>query len=313
MNKRRRSISNTVFAIVTSVLVIVAAVGFYLYAGLSLTPPSNKVIRTSYPISGGFFSGSLVEFYYTQNYTCEPPISSFGFNSTEVSLSSKFTVCEVGAGNSSALAHAEPVFVLVPAFAGLSIFGVKQLGASSQGYPTFNGTIIFTQCGAGGSPTACPDHPTYLYSPAFTAVEQHIGIYNGVFGLPEGVLPTPAHDHVVDYEGPTIPWYVIAVLVFDPNIYPDGATGQCRQIVPSNLSDPTGNCLTSFAALAAALTTKTTANTNANSIQPDPIYSTLGNPATQVVIPGVSIVSENSPANSNLFIWFGVNSSQPYV
>lgn len=340
MNQKipRRStlaVSNAVFAGTVVVLVIIAVAGFGLYttstrvstttsivtqtltttlSGTASSTFTTTVTSTVTPLkSAGFLNASLVTFGYSSNYVCTPPMNSFGFNSTETTNAAKFTGCEVGAGNSSAVSGAFPVFVLVPAYAGLSIFGVTSLGASPQGYPVFNGTVIATQCGAGGSATSCPDHPTYLYSPDFTLVEKHLGIANGVFGLPEGVLPTPAHDHVVGFnDSNSIPWDVIAVLVFDPNIMPNAVTGQCTQVVSSNLTDPTGNCLNSLSALASAVNTKTTATANANMTQNDPIYDTFGGVSTQVLIPGVPMVSENSPANTNLFLYFNVVSTQPY-
>ncbi|HLQ21216.1 MAG TPA: hypothetical protein VK127_02795, partial [Nitrososphaerales archaeon] len=149
--------------------------------------------------------------------------------------------------------------------------------------------------------------------PLFTAVEQFLGIKSGYGGLPEGVLPVPAHSHVVNYAGgSSIPWDVITVLVFDPNIMPDGATGKCAQVVASDLSNPTGNCLTSFSALSAALTTQTTATAKANSTQNDPIYSALGGVKTQILIPGVSVVSDTSATNTNLFLYFNVQSKSPF-
>lgn len=187
------------------------------------------------------------------------------------------------------------------------------MGATPQGYPVFNKQPVFTQCGAGGTISTCSDRPSLLYSPVFTSVEQHIGITTGYGGLPEGVLPLPALDHVLDYVGgASIPWDVIVVLVFDPNIMPNGETGACTQAVPSDLSNPTGNCLTNFNALMAALTTQTTASANASSTQSNPIYSTLGGVKTQIVIPGVTSISDTSPANSNLFLYFNVVSENPY-
>lgn len=330
---RRRAVSTALFAGVTLVLLILAAVGFYLYATRSPTTYTTTitttipgqgstttvtVTSTSISVStikllksGGFMQGNITTFGYTQNYVCSPSVTAFISNG-EATNASKVTTCLVGAGNKSAVPGAFPVFVLVPAYAGLSIFGVPQLGATSQGYPTFNGQTIVTQCGAGGTMAACPDHPTFLYSPVFTLVEQHLGIKNGVFGLPEGVLPTPAHDHVVGFTtDQSIPWYVVAVLVFDPNIMPNPITGQCTKVVDSNLTNPTGNCLTSFDALTRAMNTRTTATAMANATQNNPIYDTLGGVSTQVLIPGVTIISENSPANTNLFIFFNVTPENP--
>jgi hypothetical protein len=323
ITKNRPAISRMVAAVAV-IIVIVAGAGAYVYftyysAGGSSTTtvrtgttiPSSVILTGT--ISAGFYKGQIVEFTYSQQFQCLPALSKFATNQTEATAAAAKTACEVGGGDSTALPNAAPVFILVPAYAGLSIFGVTALGATSQGYPTFNSNAIFTQCGAGGTTSACSDHPTLIYSPLFTAVEQHIGIKTGYGGLPEGVLPTPAHDHIVNVVGGnSIPWDVIAVLVFDPNIMPDGQTGQCHQWVNSNLTSATGNCLTSFSALSNALTTKTTATANANATSNDPIYDTLGGVHTQVAIPGVTVVSDNSATNSNLFLWFAASSTNPF-
>jgi hypothetical protein len=315
------ALSTVVIASVAIVIIIVATGSYALLSPsrstssistqFNSTVPSNMILNGT--TSAGFFNSQLVSFGYTAVFKCTPALESFASNQTEATRASQVTSCEVGGGNSSAVSGAAPVFILVPAYAGLSIFGVRALGATSQGYPTFNNQLVFTQCGAGGTTSACSDHPTYLYSPFFTAVEKSIGIKSGYGGLPEGVLPTPSHDHVLDYEGgPSIPWDVITVLVFDPNVMPDGSSGQCHQWVPSNLTAPTHNCLTSFTALASALSTKTTADANANHTQSDPIFTALGGPDTQVLIPGVTMVTDNSPANTNIFLYFAVQASDPY-
>ena len=321
----RTAVSTTIFALTAIVLIIIAAAGFGLYAtntGKTTTTATTTTTSTSTVTStlmqalqsGGFLNSNVIKFGYTQAQTCAPSITSFGFNSTQAKDAAAVTQCEVGAGNSTAVAGAAPVFVLVPAYAGLSVFGVTSLGASSQGYPVFNGTTIVTQCGAGGTNASCPDHPTYLYSPDFALVEQHIGVQNGVFNLPQGVLPTPSHDHVVGFiSNPSIPWYMVAVLVFDPNVMPNAVTGQCTQVVASNLSNPTGNCLNSVGAIETALNTQTTATANANATQNNPIYDTFGGVQTQVLIPGVTMVAENSPANSNLFLYFNDIAGNPYA
>ncbi len=317
----RTAISTMVVAGAVVAIIIIAAAGYYFFASSTTTSaptartgtviPSSLILTGS--TSGGFYNSQVVTFGYNQNYTCTPAFSKFFSNQTEVNKAAALTACGVGGGDASAVAKAAPVFILVPAYAGLSIFGVTALGATSQGYSAFNGNAIFTQCGAGGTTSACADHPTLVYSPLFTAVEQFLGIKSGYGGLPEGVLPVPAHSHVVNYAGGnSIPWDVITVLVFDPNIMPDGATGKCAQVVASDLSNPTGNCLTSFSALSAALTTQTTATAKANSTQNDPIYNALGGVKTQIVIPGVSVVSDNSPTNTNLFLYFNVQSKSPF-
>lgn len=317
----RPPVSTLVIASLAIAIVLVATVSYALLSPVrstgststqsNQTIPSNMILNGS--TSAGFFNSQLVSLGYTAEFKCTPALQNYATNKTEGSKASQVTSCEVGGGSSSAVPGAAPVFILVPAFAGLSIFGVRALGATSQGYPTFANQLIFTQCGAGGTISACSDHPTYTYSPFFTIIERSLGIRSGYGGLPEGVLPTPSHDHVVDYEGgPSIPWDVITVLVFDPNIMPDGSTGQCHQWVPSNLTAPTHNCLTSFAALANALNTRTTADANANSTQSDPIFTALGGPDTQVLIPGVTVVTDNSPTNTNIFLYFSVQASNPF-
>jgi hypothetical protein len=103
------------------------------------------------------------------------------------------------------------------------------------------------------------------------------------------------------------------VLVFDPNVMPNAITGQCQQVVMSNLTQPTQNCLNSVSAIEAALSTRTTATAAANSTQNDPIYDTFGGVPTQVLIPGVTMVAADSPANSNLFLYFNAVAENPYA
>ncbi|HEV2389393.1 MAG TPA: hypothetical protein VGS04_01590, partial [Nitrososphaerales archaeon] len=180
------------------------------------------------------------------------------------------------------------------------------------GFAVYHNQTILTDCGAGGTVNACPQHPTYLYSPAFTAVEQHLNITTGYGGLPEGVLPTPDHDHIIDSAagGANIPWDVITVLVFDPNILPNPVTGACSQVVPSSLTNATANCLTSLSALQAAFATSNPDIAAANA--GNPIWQTLGGPTTQVVIPGDSAVSQINNDNGNLNVYFAVGNSSPY-
>ncbi|NON63356.1 hypothetical protein, partial [Acidianus sp. RZ1] len=270
--KRKKSnlgVSNTIFVGIVVVLIIIAAVGFALYGtkpsvvatttkSITITssiPVTSTQTKTStvtstatttvtstvvqpvmYNLSAGFYNGEVITFNYTMNFECTTPSSNIFPNQ---SVEQAVDGCEVGVNSTAYPAGAAPVYVIVPAFAGLSIFGNHgplNLGATPQGLPVFsynnsNYTII-TQCGADLTPAACPDHMPLIYSPAFTAVEQHIGIKNGVLGLPEGVLPTPAHEHIVTFTTNTsIPWYIVVVLVFNPNIYPNGLTGQCQQIV----------------------------------------------------------------------------------
>ncbi|MBI3840512.1 MAG: hypothetical protein HY297_00905 [Thaumarchaeota archaeon] len=327
---RRHAVARMMWAVV-AVVIVIAGAGVYVYYN-GYTTGNNNTTNTTYrtgttvptniilsgTTSAGFYKGQIVSFLYSRDYQCLPALSNYVTNQTEANSAVAHTMCEVAGGDKDALPNAAPVFILVPAYAGLSIFGVPALGATTQGYPVFNNNVVFTQCGAGIATSACSDHPPLIYSPYFSLVEQHLGIHQGLpaaFGgpLPEGVLPTPAHSHVVNYVGgPSIPWYVVTVLVFDPNVMPDGQTGQCHKWVNSNLTNPTGNCLNSFTAIQSALTTKTTATANANQTQDDPIYDTLGGVATQVAIPGVTLVSDTSATNTNLFLWFAANTNNPF-
>ncbi|QKQ99029.1 hypothetical protein GWK48_00240 [Metallosphaera tengchongensis] len=341
MKKKNRSkgVSNLIFAGVTILLIVIAAVGFALYltkpttttvvSNTTTTPPPPQIINKTIVVnrtvtvvrpvtvnsSGAFYNGNVISFLYTSQFMCTPSATQFFPNA--VNQSNVAMGCEVGASNMSAFPkNAAPVFVLVPAFAGLSIFGVTKLGATAQGFPTFtyNNTTytILTQCGAALTQTACPDHMSLIYSPAFTAVEQHLGIQNGVFGLPEGVLPTPAHSHLVTFTtNQSIPWYIVVVLVFDPNIFPNPITGQCQAIVPSNLTDPTANCLNNIQALENAMTTQSSSVVLANGN--NPIWQTLGKPGVQVVVPGITSPSQLlTSANSNMLLYFSDPNVYPY-
>ncbi|MGI0091096.1 MAG: hypothetical protein ACREBS_05260 [Nitrososphaerales archaeon] len=336
ISRSQRAVSTIVFTAAVVILIIIAAIGWTLYstkaavslgqtATITTTLSGGSVVTTTVkstitatgtgpssasklPQTPGFYNNTVVVFTYPKDYNCTPGLLKFFSNQ---SAPAGKTQCEVGAGNSTAVSGSVPLWIVVPAYAGLSIFGVTQLGASPEGFPTFNNATILTDCGAGGTPSGCPDHPTYLYSPFFTAVEKHINITSGVFGLPEGVLPTPSHDHLINCCLQIVPWYTIAVLVFDPNIMPNPVTGRCEQVVPSNLTNPTGNCLSSFKGLTNALTNHSSAVVSANSN--NPIWQTLGGPSNQVVIPGVATAAQISNTNTNLFEFFTVNSTNPYL
>ncbi|MGI0070501.1 MAG: hypothetical protein ACRECT_00235 [Thermoplasmata archaeon] len=297
--------------IIVVVLIAAGSIGYY-----ELVPKTTPAAcasasgSVSGAYAGGFTHGCVVTFQYTGNYQCTPGLSTLFPGDANATNATKETTCAVGAANQTAV-NQVPEWILVPAFAGLSIFGVSALGSTARGFPTFNSSTILTDCGGGGSPTACPDHPTYIYSPAFTAVELHLGLKNGYGGLPPGVLPTPAHDHLINTSStyPNVPWGTIAVLVFDPNIFPDRATGTCAASVASNLSSPTGNCLNSLAALERALTTPSTAVATANGA--NPIWQTLGMPPLQVVVPGDLSIPQIDNLDSNLYIPFSVSPGAP--
>ncbi len=292
-----------VVAIVVVVIVVVAGLAYYFIA---LRPSGGG---TGPLEAGGFTAGQVVTFVYngTTTYLCTPSLLTFFPSATQAAA---VTNCEVGAANQSAVEQV-PQWVLVPAFAGLSIFGVTGLGANDRGFPVYQNAAVLTDCGAGGTATGCVDHPSALYSPLFADVETHLNITNGYGGFPEGVLPTPAHDHLLNTSTtyPNVQWGTIVVLVLDPNIWPDRASGSCSAVVSSNLSQPTGHCLTSIASLAAALTTESSAVATGNS--GNPIWETLGSPAVQVVIPGDVSVAEINNLDGNLYIPFAVQPGAP--
>ena len=295
--------TGTIAAVVVVVIVVVAALGVYYY-----TRPKSS---TAAPLQeGGFTAGGVVTFVYngTNTFVCTPGLLTFFSTATAAAA---VTPCEVGAASQNAVPDQLPEWVLVPAFAGLSIFGVPALNASAHGFPTFHAATLLTDCGAGGTTTACVDHPKLIYSPLFTSVEQHIGIMNGYGGYPEGVLPTPSHDHLLNTSAtvPNIPWGTIVVLVFDPNIFPDRATGACATVVASNLSAPTAHCLTSFAALAAALSTHSSSVATANA--QNPIWQTANSGGLQVVVPGDVTIPQLNNLDSNLYIPFAVTPGAP--
>ncbi|BCU68805.1 hypothetical protein [Stygiolobus caldivivus] len=310
LDRKKKAVSNVVFGAAVIILLIIAAIGFYLYA----TKPSvTTTVKTTYThtvpmmynLSAAFLNGQVITFNYTMDFSCNTSgITIFANESQQESVADG---CEVGQGlpSSDLPSNAAPVYVIVPAFAGLSIFGVQKLGANAQGFPTFtyNGTTytVLTQCGAADTPAACPDHMSLIYSPAFTAVEESLGIKNGVFGLPEGVLPTPAHDHIVTFSTTqSIPWYIVVVLVFNPNIFPNPLTGQCEQIVPSNVTNDTSLCLNSYANLQKALSTYDSAVLMAN--QNNPIWKTLLN--------GKAVDAIEVP--SNMILYFSDPNVYPY-
>jgi hypothetical protein len=299
------------------VIIVVLAVVLYVYPGYLKPSSSANSLQ-----EGGFTLGQVVTFTYngTNTFLCTPGMAvMFPGNATASAAAAK-TSCEVGNASQNAVPSQVPEWVLVPAYAGLSIFGVAALGASSSGFATVNGSPLLTQCGAGGSHAACVDHPAYLYSPLFTAVELSINQPNGYGGLPLGVLPTPSHDHLINTSAtyPNVEWGTIAVLVLDPNILPNRATGTCTATVATNLTSPTGNCLNSLPALERATKTCSTSVVAFNSATSNPIWKTLNKlfaktaVCQQVVVPGdITITQVDNNLNSNLYIPFAVSPGAP--
>jgi hypothetical protein len=300
-------------AVAVAVLVVLGGLGYYygVYQPAHATsqgPTVNESLEM-----GGFDDGQIVTFLYNGTTTslCTPSMGTMFPGDPNASAATAYTNCEVGNANQTAVQET-PQYIVVPVFAGLSIFGFTALGANASGFPTLNGTAMATDCGAGISVTACPDHPKYLYSPFFTAVENHLNLTSGYGGLPPGTLPVPAHDHLLNTptQVPNIYWGGINVLVLDPNIYPSQMSPTCTVRSPSNLSDPTGNCLTSYAALERAVTGCSSSAANYNNATHNPIWQTLvslGMPkCAQAFIPGGI-----DALNTNLYIPFSVSPGAP--
>ncbi len=304
----KTGISTRVFAVTTIVLIAVAAIGYGLYV-TAVTKPAPKA---RIGVTGGFLNGQVVTFQFFNPFQCTPSPTTLFPGDANAQAASSVTQCEAGAAGTFP-SNVQPVWGMSPAFAGLSIFGITDFGATPEGYPTYNGSTIFTHCTGMGSVHKCPDHPPLFYSPVIVMVEQNnLSITNGVMGLPEGVMPFPAHTHIVDTDAGNqdIPWNAIAVFVFDPNIFPNPATGKCAQVAPSNLTDPTGNCLVSTTALQAAMGTANSGIASAN--KNNPIWFGLGKPPYQVVIAGATSPSQYRNANSNVDVPFAVIDNNPY-
>lgn len=279
------------FAMVISLLI------FSSIASLSASqyyPTANE--------SGAFFNGSEATYIYTGNYSCYPPLSSVIHNTT---INESKYACY--AGIKSAESQALPDWILVPAYAGMSVFGIN----SSNGMPVFMNKTVYTDCGAGNTSTRCTADPQYIYSPEFKSIENYAKI-SSTNGKPYGIMPLPAHSHLVNntFSGDPIPWYVIIVYVFDPNIMPNATNGECTAVIASNVTNPTGNCLTSAIAIKRALTTYDNATENSN--LNNPVWEALGKPMTEIYIPNATNPSQYGNPNTNIVIPFAVKSLDFY-
>jgi hypothetical protein len=323
-----KTVSRTIFAVTTIVLIAVAAIGYGLYASQVLKPaPATPLARIG--VTGGFLNGKVVSFQFYHNFSCTPSLTQLFPGDGNATAAASVTSCEAGKAGTFP-GGTIPVWGMAPAFAGLSIFGMTAFGATADGFATWNGTTILTDCTGMGSVHKCPDHPPLFYSPIIVAVENYLGIKSGMtvgsMTLPEGVMPFMAHTHIVETDAgqQDIPWNAIGVFVFDPNIFPDPVTGTCHQVVPSNLTNPTANCLTTTAALKAAMATSDTAVINANTrpysgSMPNPIWYGLGlnsMPPVQVVVAGATSPSQYNVPNTNVDVPFAVidtNLYPPYL
>ena len=300
-------------------LIVVAAGSLTYYYAVAPRPSSSS--SPPQLTAGAFAGGQVVTFVFNGSATflCTPSLAVLFPHDGNVTRAEGSTSC--GAGNASQSAVVQvPQWFLIPAFACLSVFGLTSQNATARGFPTLDGTPVLTDCGAGATPTACLDHPAVSFSPLFADFEARAGLPSGVESLPLGVLPFPAHDMVENFTSyPLVPWGTIFVYVLDPNILPDRATGVCSVVAPSNLSDPTANCLTSSAHIvAAASTCSSTAATFAsaadNAVGWALTHDARSSPCAQVYIPSPgSFVPEGASAllNSNLYIPYSVTAGSP--
>lgn len=291
-----------VVAVVVVVVLIVAAVGvYYLYKPAASTSPKSTE-------GGGFSSGSVVTFVYSGSASCTPSSASLYPSAGAATGEAN---CEIGLADQNAVTNQVPQWLLVPAYAGLSIFGLAQFNGSSRGFATSGASAILTDCGAGGSPTACPQDPALVYAPLFAQAESLAGAGSGVGGHAAGVLPIPAHDILLNASSsfPTVPWGSIVVMVLDPNILPDRSSGTCSAVASSNLSSPTSHCLVTLTALTAAMTTHASDVATVNAA--NPIWKALGSPTTQVVLIADPTVASSSNLDSNLYTNYSVQAGAP--
>jgi len=300
--------------VIVVVVVLVVAGGVSYYVVVSKNSSSSPGLE-----SAAFDDGQIVTFHYngTNTWTCTPGLTVMYPKVSDAKTASSTTNCESGNASQNAVQQV-PMYVLIPGFAGLTVYGLTAIGASSHGFPEVNGTPILTQCPAAGFPGSCPDRPAYVYSPAFAAYEQATGYPSGVDGLPIGVLPSVAEDRLINTSAtyPNVYWGTVAVIVFDPNIFPAQSSPTCTKTVSSNLSDPTGNCLTSVAALQNAERTCSSSSDSFNSAAKNPIWEGFveggGSQCAQVEVLGIGGQPGNlNTLNENEYIPFSVTPGAP--
>lgn len=305
-------------AVVVTVLVVAAATFavYYVYYRPSTSSSSPGLT------AGGFALGQVVTFRYngTRTFSCTPALTVLFPNDPNAAGASSSTPCGVGNASVTAVPSQVPQWYLLPAFSGLSAFGLTNYNATSSGFPTQNGSTVYTDCGAGATSSKCPDQPSYAFSPLFAQFETRIGQPTGLLGQGPGVLPFPAHDMVENFTSyPLVPWGTVVVFVMDPNILPNRSTGACTETAPSNLSHPTGNCLTSYSAIASAASTCSNAAESVNSATGNPIWWVLTHEdhlsaCAQVYIPAPGTLAPSGPGaglDSNLYEPYAVSAGAP--
>lgn len=275
-------------------------IAFLLLLPLNTVSGQYAGTRTPSNQASAFLDSNIIAITFTGNFICSPPIQNTYPNASNAA---NYTC---GIKSATSVLGTLPVWALYPSFAGLSIYGFNETG-SKDGYAVYKGNVIVTDCGAGGSATECAYNPAYLYSASYPQI-QNVLIQYGINGLPYGFLPMPAHNLILlhAYANKSISWYLIAVRVFDPNIFPDARTGICKQTAPSNLSRPTANCLTSFDAIVNAFDTKNSYISQIN--KNNPIWIGSQNTLKQIAI---SMIPVNSISgilypNTNAYFVFEV-------
>lgn len=241
--------------------------------------------------NGAFQNMTIATITYVGNYTCAQNQGQAYANATGSSP------CEFGSIVAGANG-ASPFWYIVPAYSGLSVFGFNSTNATAQGFPVFNGSAVLTDCSAGATAASCAGSPAYVYSPVFAKIENMLNYTNGLSGLPLGVLPDPAHSYIFSQFSNGIGFYAVVVFVFDPNIMPNAFDGKCNEVMKSNLTDPTGNCLTSISALENALHTDSSSVAYANG--GNPVWEAMGRPTAQAVLLGAGSSSGINTSNTNL-------------
>lgn len=304
---RSRSLRGPLVVATVVVVLGVTLAGLYVgklgpFASHATPPPSTP------QFAGAFTGGAVVTLNFTGAESCAPSLLSLYPSAT---AAAGVTGCEVDSANQNQVPDQVPQWILVPAFAGMSVFGLSSLGASSGGFGVYSGSAVLTDCPSGAHASGCADTPGLLYSPTFVSVERDDNLSSGVGGEPTGVLPAPAFDTLLNTSGsfPNVEWGSIYVFVFDPNIFPDRANATCTKVVATSLANPTGNCLSSMAALQRALATNSSGVLLANGNSP--LWRASGSSELQAVLVGGAAASQSQLLNSNVYVPYSVAVGAP--